>query len=97
MSAEGLLASPFAVLPDLIRAHAADQPDPSGPHRGRCDPPLYGALAALMDGIAAVLQRDSVSSGEAAAICARTSINYAAAFCCILAVGSVRRISPDPI
>jgi long-subunit acyl-CoA synthetase (AMP-forming) len=34
-----------------------------------------------MNRIAFALQRDGVANGDAVAICARTSINYAAAFC----------------
>ena len=41
-----------------------------------------------MDRIAAALLRDGVSSGDAVAICARTSINYGAAFLGILAAGA---------
>ena len=48
----------------------------------------YGPLAALMDRIAAALQRDGVGRGDVVAICARTSINYAAAFCGVLAAGA---------
>ena len=87
MSAEQLLASNFAALPDLIRAHAAERPDQPALVEG--DATLtYGGLAALMDRVSAALQRDGVGSGDAVAICARTSINYAAAFCGILAAGA---------
>jgi long-chain acyl-CoA synthetase len=41
-----------------------------------------------MDRIAFALQRDGVRAGEAVAIYARTSINYAAAFCGVLAAGA---------
>jgi long-chain acyl-CoA synthetase len=87
MSAEALLASPFAALPDLIRAHAAERPDHPALVEGEATL-TYGALAALMDRIAAALQRDGVGSSEAVAMCARTSIDYAAAFCGILAAGA---------
>ena len=48
----------------------------------------YGGLGALMDRIAFALQTEGVGSGDAVAICARTSINYAAAFLGILATGA---------
>jgi long-chain acyl-CoA synthetase len=87
MTAEELLASDFAALPDIIRAHAAERPH--HPALVEADQTLsYGALAALMDRIAVALQREGVGSGEAVAICARTSINYAAAFLGILATGA---------
>ena len=87
MTVEGLLASDFTTLPDLIRAHAQERPEQPALIEG--DETLtYGGLAALMDRIAFTLQRDGVSNGEAVAICARTSINYAAAFLGILAAGA---------
>jgi long-chain acyl-CoA synthetase len=87
MSAEALLAQDFGVFPDLIRAHARERPDHPALIEG--DATLtYSGLAALMDQIAFALQRDGVSAGEAVAICARTSISYAAAFCGILAAGA---------
>jgi acyl-CoA synthetase (AMP-forming)/AMP-acid ligase II len=48
-----------------------------------------------MDRIAAAFKRNGVASGDAVAICARTSINHASAFCGILSASAVRRISPD--
>ncbi len=86
-AAETLLASDFAALPDLIRAHADDRPVRPALIEG--DETLtYGGLAPLMDRIAVALQRDGVCSGEAVAVCARTSVNYAAAFLGILAAGA---------
>ena len=87
MSAEELLASGFAALPDLIRAHSRQRPNHLALVEG--DATLtYGALAAMMDRIAFALQRDGVTSGDAVAICARNSVPYAAAFCGILAAGA---------
>jgi long-chain acyl-CoA synthetase len=87
MPSERLLTSVFASLPDLICAHAAERPH--HPALIESDQTLtYAALAALMERIAAALQRDGVSSGDAVAICARTSINYGSAYCGILAAGA---------
>jgi long-chain acyl-CoA synthetase len=87
VSVEALLASNFATLPDLIRAHAVERPD--HPALVESDATLtYRGLAALMDRIAFALQRDGVSGVDAVAICARTSVNYAAAFCGVLAAGA---------
>ena len=87
MSAEELLASDFAALPDLIRAHAAERPRHFALIEGDAELD-YAGLAALMDRIAFALERDGVQSGDAVAICARNSIAYAAAFCGILAAGA---------
>ena len=87
MSADGLLACDFGALPELIRAHAAERPNHPALTEG--DETLtYGGLAALMDRVAFALQRDGARNGEAVAICAKTSINYAAAFCGVLAAGA---------
>jgi long-chain acyl-CoA synthetase len=87
LSVEALLASPFATLPDIIRAHAAEHPNQLALVEGG-EALTYAGLAALMDRIAFALQRDGGSAGGAVAICARTSINYAAAFCGVLAAGA---------
>jgi long-chain acyl-CoA synthetase len=87
MTPESLLASPFASLPDIIRAHASQRPDSHAVLED--DQSLtYRELAALMDRIAVALQREDVGRGDAVAICAKTSINYAAAFCSVLAAGA---------
>jgi long-chain acyl-CoA synthetase len=87
VSAETLLASDFGTLPDLIRAHAAERPEHPALIEGH-ETLTYGRLAALMERVAFALQRDGLGCGGAAAICARTSINYGAAFCGILAAGT---------
>ena len=87
MSADDLLGSDFAALPDLIRAHAAERPDHPALIEG--DETLtYRGLVALMDRIAFALQRDGVKPEDAVAVCAKTSIPYAAAFCGVLAAGA---------
>ena len=87
MSVEALLASDFADFPQLIRAHAEERPDHPALVEGD-DILTYSGLAVLMDRIAAALQRDGVGSGDAIAICARTSIRYGAAFLGALAAGA---------
>ncbi len=87
MSAEELLARDFGAFPELIRAHAAERPNAPALIEG--DATLtYAGLSALMDRVAFALQRDGVGDGDVAAICARTSIPYAAAFCGVLAAGA---------
>jgi long-chain acyl-CoA synthetase len=80
---------PFAPIADLVRAHASAAPrhpaivDADG---AAID---YGALDALMDRVAASLQRDRVAPGHAIAICARNSVSYAALFLGALRAGVV--------
>ena len=74
----------FVSIPDLIRTHAAHMP--AHPALVLEDRSVgYAELDAMMDRVAASLQRDGVKPGEVIAICAATSIEYAAAF-----LGSVR-------
>src|ERR1700722_19167030 len=87
LSAEDLLASRFATLPDIIRAHAVERVCHPAVVEG--DSSLsYGGLASLMDRVTVALQADGIGSGDAVAICSRSSINYAASFCGILAAGA---------
>ena len=87
MSVEALLASDFAALPELIRAHADERPDHPALVEGD-DILTYSGLASLMNRIAAALHRDGVGNGDVVAICARTSIRYGAAFLGAVAAGA---------
>jgi acyl-CoA synthetase (AMP-forming)/AMP-acid ligase II len=79
MSTEELLALEFATLPELIREHAAERPDAVALVQD--DRQLTRSeLDALIDRVAAALQRDGVQVEQMIAICAATSIEYAAAF-----------------
>ncbi len=74
----------FQALPDLIRLHARMRP--AHPALIQNERVLtYAELDAMMDRVAATLQRDGVQPGEAVAVCAATSIAYAAVF-----LGSLR-------
>ncbi|MFZ5670520.1 MAG: class I adenylate-forming enzyme family protein [Pseudomonadota bacterium] len=74
-----MIAADFGTVPDLIRLHAAERPDhPALVQEGRSL--TYGELDALMDRIAAGLQRDGVRQGQAISVCASTSLEYAALF-----------------
>jgi acyl-CoA synthetase (AMP-forming)/AMP-acid ligase II len=68
------------------RRDAPQQPAIVDAQRASID---YGALDALMDRVAASLQRDGVAPGEAIAICARNSVAYAALFLGALRAGVV--------
>jgi acyl-CoA synthetase (AMP-forming)/AMP-acid ligase II len=95
MNAQQLLEQDFATISDLIRAHAQQQPERAAllQDERRVD---YAAFDALMDRVAAALQRDGVKQGESVAICAGTSIEYAAAFLGALRAGvAVAPLSPS--
>ncbi len=78
----------FGLVADLIRSHA--RRDPAHPALVDARQTLgYGALDALMDRIAAALQRDGVQPREAIAICASASVEYAAVFLGALRAGVV--------
>lgn len=87
-NAAALLASEFASISDLIRAHAAERPDKPAMIFGD-DAISYAALDALLDRLAASLQREGVGKGQAVAILAATSIQYGAAFLAALRAGGV--------
>ena len=78
----------FGLVADLVREHA--RRDPS--HPALVDPTRtlgYGELDALMDRVAASLQRDGVRPRESIAICAAASVHYPAVFLGALRAGVV--------
>ncbi|ATY34411.1 4-coumarate--CoA ligase [Sphingomonas psychrotolerans] len=88
MTADEMLASDFATLPDLIRAHARD--------RGAKPAIVFGArmvdyaeLDRAMDRIAFSLQQSDVQQGDAVAILGPTSLDYALVFLGALRAGCV--------
>lgn len=88
MTAADMLASDFATLPDLIHAHATERGAKIAlaSVTGTID---YATLDALMDRIAAALQRDGVHQGQAVAIVAASRIEYGAIFLGALRAGCV--------
>ncbi len=81
---ETLLQRPFVSMPELLRWHADRQPEaPAVMQDEQCL--NYRELDALMDRVAASLQRDGVPPQGAIAICAANSIRYAALY-----MGAVR-------
>jgi long-chain acyl-CoA synthetase len=83
-SVETLLKQDFGSIPELIHQHAQDRPQHLAlAHESRTL--NYGELDALMDRVAAALQRDGVKVGDSIAIAATTSIEYAVTF-----LGAVR-------
>ncbi|HXD35994.1 MAG TPA: class I adenylate-forming enzyme family protein [Rhodanobacter sp.] len=85
----------FGLITDLIREHAAQAPARRALVEGERTL-AYGALDALMDSTVAALQRDGVRAGEAIAICASPSIEYAAVFLGALRAGvAVAPLAPS--
>jgi acyl-CoA synthetase (AMP-forming)/AMP-acid ligase II len=88
MSADALLISDFATLPDIIHEHARERggktavADAEGSY-------TYAELDAMMDRVAAALQRDGVEQGQSVAIISASSIAYAAVFLGTLRAGCV--------
>jgi long-chain acyl-CoA synthetase len=95
MTHDEILATPFAALPDLIRDHARERPRHAALLQDERSLD-YAALDALMDRIAASLQRDGLRPNDAIAISAPTSIEYAAVFLGALRAGvTVAPLSPS--
>lgn len=95
MSIAAYLEHDFVVLSDLIRLHAKERPQ----HRALIldDKALsYAELDALMDRVAAGLQRDGLKSRDVIAICATTSLEYVATFLGALRAGvAVAPLAPS--
>ena len=88
MNPPALADAPFGTLSDLIRGYAARQPShPALVHDGRTV--TYSQLDALLDRVAAALQREGLAPRDAIAICATTSIEYAAVYMGALRAGVV--------
>ena len=95
MTFDEILQQPFVPLPDLIRRHARERPAHAAlvQDERRLD---YAGLDVLMDRIAASLQREGLKPKDAIAICAATSIEYAALFLGALRAGAaVAPLSPS--
>jgi acyl-CoA synthetase (AMP-forming)/AMP-acid ligase II len=95
LTAQQLLEQPFATIPGLIRAFAGEQP--AHPALVHNDKQLtYAELDALMDRIAATLQRDGVKRGDAVAVCGSSSLEYAALYLGALRAGvAVAPLAPS--
>ena len=85
-AALSVMDRPFGAIADLIRLHAEEAPSRAA--LIDADTALdYGALDALMDRIAVALQRDGLQPGDAIAVCAASSVTYAAVFLGALRAG----------
>lgn len=80
-------------LPDMLSAVAAEKPD--HPALILNEQTLtYEAFNALVDAVAASLQRDGLVAGDVVAICAQTSLNYVGLYYGTLRAGGV--VAPLP-
>jgi long-chain acyl-CoA synthetase len=95
MNTEPAALPPFCTIADLVREHA--RRDPRHPAlRDDAHEIDYGTLDALMDRVAAALQRDGLRPGEGVAISANASVSYAACFLGALRAGAaVAPIAPS--
>ena len=95
MNSPALAEAACGTLADLIRSHAARAPDQAALRQDGREL-SYAALDALMDGVAAALQRDGVAPQDAIAICAGTSLEYATVFLGALRAGvAVAPLAPS--
>ncbi|OYU73978.1 MAG: 4-coumarate--CoA ligase, partial [Alphaproteobacteria bacterium PA3] len=87
-SSQTLLASDFATLPALIKAFAAERPDAPAvaDPDGRIS---WREMDAFVDRIAAKLQADGVSPGQATAIAGLNSVMQVCVFLATLRVGAI--------
>ncbi len=82
------ISADFGSVAELVHRHALAAPNrPALSARDSARTLTYGELDALMDRIAASLQHDGVKAGESIAICASSSVNYAAVFLGALRAG----------
>ena len=91
MDSENANASPlppFISLSDLICEHAQRAPDAPALNDGK-SALTYSELDALMDRVAASLQRDGLRSGDVISLCAAASVRYAVVFLGALRAGVV--------
>ncbi|MDM0115621.1 class I adenylate-forming enzyme family protein [Variovorax sp. J22R133] len=90
-----VLEQEFGAIADLIHEHAQSAPDRLALVDSQ-QSMSYGALDALMDRVAAGLQRDGLRAGDAIAVCAASSVAYAAVFLGALRAGvAVAPLAPS--
>ena len=86
-------APPFQAIADLVRQHAAARPDRRALVQGGRSV-TWGQLDAMVDRVAASLQRDGLQPQQRIAICAANSLEYAAVFLGALRAGAA--VAPLP-
>lgn len=81
-------AAAFQTVADMVREHARQRPQ-AGVLSDDASSMNWAQLDALMDRIAASLQRDGLQAGDAVAVCAAPSVRYAALYLGALRAGVV--------
>ncbi len=76
----------FITLPDLVRGYAQRKPGHPAVIDGERQV-TYAELDAMIDGVAAAMQRDGIRPRDAISICAFSSIEYVATFLGALRIG----------
>lgn len=95
MTPEEMLGQEFGSIPALIHLHAKTRPDHPALIQGERQLE-YRSLDLLMDRVAASLQRDGMQPQDTIAICAGSSIEYAATFLGALRAGiAVAPLAPS--
>jgi acyl-CoA synthetase (AMP-forming)/AMP-acid ligase II len=95
MNAASLFQQEFGLIADLVAAYAHEQPQRRALVKDE-DVLTYGELDALMNRIAASLQRDGLASGDVIAICALSRVEYGAVFLGALRAGvAVAPLAPS--
>ena len=85
----------YQTLPDLIRSHALARPANAALVQGNVRL-TYATLDALMDRVAASLQRDGLRNGDSIAVCAQSTPLYAVVFLGALRAGvAVAPLAPS--
>ncbi|MGR4872177.1 class I adenylate-forming enzyme family protein [Variovorax sp. LARHSF232] len=89
------IAQDFGTIAELIRLHAGQRPEHPA-LRDDARTLRYAQLDALMDRVATALQQGGLKTGDAVAVCAASSVNYAALFLGALRAGvAVAPLAPS--
>ncbi|MBO9709347.1 MAG: acyl--CoA ligase [Caulobacter sp.] len=95
-SIASMMTADYGVMGDILRLRAAAAPDRPAIVMETGEAVTYGEFDALADRVAAALQRDGIAPGEAVAVCALSSIPYAALFLGALRAGvAVAPLAPS--
>jgi len=91
-----MMTADYGVMGDILRQRAAERPEHPAVIMETGGSVTYAQLDALADRVAAALQRDGIHQGEAVAVCALSSIPYAALFLGALRAGvAVAPLAPS--
>ena len=91
-----MMSADYGTMGEILRERAREAPDHPAVVMETGEAVTYRQLDALADRVAAALQRDGVKPGEAVAVCALSSIPYAATFLGGLRAGvAVAPIAPS--